>query len=296
MKMVRSDLSASGVMFSLDTESGFRDAVFVTGAYGLGENVVQGAVDPDEFYVHKPTYLAGHRAVLRRLLGDKAVKMIFVEGETKYTTRNIPTPKSDRARFCLTDEDVLELAGYACTIEQHYGRPMDMEWAKDGLDGQLYIVQARPETVASQRSVTALETYVLEGRGEILAEGRSVGEKIASGAVKRIENLTHLAEFRARRGTGCRHHHTRLGAGHEDRRGDRHQPRRAHLPRIDHRPRTWYPRCGWRQATRPRACPMARSLRCRAPRATRAACTEASWVSMWIGPRSRTWRGHEPRS
>ncbi len=196
MKMVRSDLSASGVMFSLDTESGFRDAVFVTGAYGLGENVVQGAVDPDEFYVHKPTYLAGHRAVLRRLLGDKAVKMIFVEGETKYTTRNIPTPKADRARFCLTDEDVLELAGYACTIEQHYGRPMDMEWAKDGLDGQLYIVQARPETVASQRSATALETYVLEGRSEILAEGRSVGEKIASGVAKRIENPKHLSEFK----------------------------------------------------------------------------------------------------
>ena len=196
MKMVRSDLDASGVMFSLDTESGFRDAVFITGAYGLGENVVQGAVDPDEFYVHKPTYLAGHRAVLRRLLGDKAVKMIFVEGETKYTTRNIPTPKADRARFCLTDEDVLELAGYACTIEQHYGRPMDIEWAKDGLDGQLYIVQARPETVASQRSATALETYVLEGRGEILAEGRSVGERIASGAVKRIENLTNLSEFK----------------------------------------------------------------------------------------------------
>jgi pyruvate, water dikinase len=195
MKMVRSDISSSGVMFSLDTESGFRDAVFVTGAYGLGENVVQGAVDPDEFYVHKPTYLAGHRAVLRRLLGDKAVKMILVEGETKNTTRNVPTPKSDRARFCLTDEDVLELAGYACAIEQHYGRPMDMEWAKDGLDGKLYIVQARPETVASQHSATALETYVLEGRGEILAEGRSVGERIASGAVKRIENLTHLAEF-----------------------------------------------------------------------------------------------------
>jgi len=196
MKMVRSDISSSGVMFSLDTESGFRDAVFVTGAYGLGENVVQGAVDPDEFYVHKPTYLAGHRAVLRRLLGDKAVKMILVEGETKNTTRNIPTPKADRARFCLTDEDVLELAGYACAIEQHYGRPMDMEWAKDGIDGKLYIVQARPETVASQHSVTALETYVLEGRGEILAEGRSVGERIASGAVKRIENLTHLAEFK----------------------------------------------------------------------------------------------------
>jgi pyruvate,water dikinase len=196
MKMVRSDIASSGVMFSLDTESGFRDVVFVTGAYGLGENVVQGAVDPDEFYVHKPTYLAGHRAVLRRLLGDKAVKMILVDGETKNTTRNIPTPKADRTRFCLSDSDVLELAGYACTIEQHYGRPMDMEWAKDGIDGQLYIVQARPETVASQHSATALETYVLEGRGEILAEGRSVGERIASGAVKRIENLTQLAEFK----------------------------------------------------------------------------------------------------
>jgi len=196
MKMVRSDISSSGVMFSLDTESGFRDVVFVTGAYGLGENVVQGAVDPDEFYVHKPTYLAGHRAVLRRLLGDKAVKMIFVEGQTKYTTRNIPTPKSDRARFCLTDEDVLELAGYACTIEAHYGRPMDMEWAKDGLDGKLYIVQARPETVASQHSATALETYVLEGRGEILTAGRSVGEKIASGVTRRIEDPSHLSEFK----------------------------------------------------------------------------------------------------
>jgi pyruvate,water dikinase len=196
MKMVRSDIASSGVMFSLDTESGFRDAVFVTGAYGLGENVVQGAVDPDEYYVHKPTYLAGHRAVLRRLLGDKAVKMILVEGETKNTTRNIPTPKADRARFCLTDDDVLELAGYACAIEQHYGRPMDMEWAKDGLDGLLYIVQARPETVASQHSATALETYVLEGRGEVLVEGRSVGERIATGEVKRIENLTHLAEFK----------------------------------------------------------------------------------------------------
>jgi pyruvate,water dikinase len=194
--MARSDIASSGVMFSIDTESGFRDAVFVTGAYGLGENVVQGAVDPDEFYVHKPTYLAGHRAVLRRLVGDKAVKMILVDGETKNTTRNIPTPKADRARFCLTDEDVLELAGYACTIEQHYGRPMDMEWAKDGIDGKLYIVQARPETVASQHSVTALESYVLEGRGELLAEGRSVGERIASGAVKRIENLTQLAEFK----------------------------------------------------------------------------------------------------
>ena len=195
MKMVRSDLASSGVMFSLDTESGFRDAVFITGAYGLGENVVQGAVDPDEFYVHKPTFLAGHRAVLRRLIGDKAVKMIFVEGETKYTTRNIPTPKADRVRYCLTDEDVLELAGYACTIEEHYGHPMDMEWAKDGLDGKLYIVQARPETVASQHSVTALERYALDGSGEILTEGRSVGEKIASGVARRVEHLAQLSDF-----------------------------------------------------------------------------------------------------
>ncbi len=196
MKMVRSDIASSGVMFSIDTESGFRDAVLVTGDYGLGENVVQGAVDPDEFYVHKPTYLAGHRAVLRRRVGDKAVKMILVEGETKNTVRNIPTPKSDRARFCITDEDVLELAGYACTIEAHYGRPMDMEWAKDGLDGKLYIVQARPETVASQHSATALETYVLEGRGEMIAEGRAVGDRIASGVARRIHNPEHLSEFK----------------------------------------------------------------------------------------------------
>jgi pyruvate,water dikinase len=196
MKMVRSDLASSGVMFSLDTESGFRDVVFINAAYGLGENVVQGAVDPDEFYVHKPTFAAGHRAVLRRLLGDKAVKMVFVEGETRHTTRNIPTPKADRQHFCLTDEDVLELADSAIKIEAHYGRPMDMEWAKDGIDGRLYVVQARPETVASQRRVTTLERYVLERSGEVLVEGRSVGEKIASGTAHLITDLTQLSEFR----------------------------------------------------------------------------------------------------
>jgi pyruvate,water dikinase len=196
MKMVRSDLAASGVFFSLDTESGFRDTVFITGAYGLGENVVQGAVDPDEFYVHKPTFETGHRAVLRRLLGDKAVKMVFVEGETKHTVRNVPTPKSDRQHYCIEDEDVLELADYAIKIERHYGRPMDMEWAKDGLDGRLYVVQARPETVASQRESTALETYLLEESGEVVTEGRSVGEKIASGDAHVIKDLTHLSEFK----------------------------------------------------------------------------------------------------
>jgi len=196
MKMVRSDLAASGVFFSLDTESGFRDVVFITGAYGLGENVVQGAVDPDEFYVHKPTFAAGHRAVLRRLLGDKAIKMVFVEGELKYTVRNIPTPKSDRERYCITDDDVLAIADYAIKIERHYGRPMDMEWAKDGTDGKIYVVQARPETVASQRKPTRLESYVLEdGRGEILAEGRAVGQKIASGNAHLITDVAHLHEF-----------------------------------------------------------------------------------------------------
>ncbi len=196
MKMVRSDLASSGVMFTLDTESGFRDVVFITGAYGLGENVVQGAVDPDEFYVHKPSLAAGHRAVLRRLLGDKAVKMVLVEGRTTHTTRNIPTPKSDRDRFCLSDADVLELADFAVTIENHYGRPMDIEWAKDGLDGKLYIVQARPETVASQRQADVLETYVLDGAGEVVTKGRSVGGGIAAGGARVIDNAAHLGQFR----------------------------------------------------------------------------------------------------
>jgi pyruvate,water dikinase len=196
MKMVRSDLASAGVMFSLDTESGFRDVVFVTGSYGLGENVVQGAVDPDEFYVHKPTFESGHRAVLRRSLGDKAVKMVFSEGGSKQTTRNVPTPRSDRSRYCLSDEEVLTLAGHAITIERHYGRPMDMEWAKDGLDGELYLVQARPETVASQRSASTVETYELQGTGEVLAQGRSVGERIASGTARFIDSVADLTQFK----------------------------------------------------------------------------------------------------
>jgi pyruvate,water dikinase len=196
MKMVRSDLAGSGVMFTLDTESGFRDVVFITGAYGLGENVVQGAVDPDELYVHKPTFRKGHRAVLRRRLGDKAVKMVLVEGGTRQTTRNVPTPKADRARFCLTDEDALELCRCALAIEDHYGRPMDIEWAKDGLDGKIYIVQARPETVASQRTASTIDSYVLDTRGEVLAEGRSVGEKVAAGAARLVTSLAQLGEFK----------------------------------------------------------------------------------------------------
>jgi pyruvate, water dikinase len=196
MKMVRSDVASAGVMFTLDTESGFRDVVFITGTYGLGENIVQGAVDPDEFYVHKPTYEVGHRAILRRSLGDKAVKMVLVEGGTRETTRNVPTPKPDRRRYCLTDEEALVLAGHALTIERHYGRPMDIEWAKDGVDGELYLVQARPETVASRRAVATLESYELRGQGELLAEGRSVGERIAAGRAHHIEHIADLAAFR----------------------------------------------------------------------------------------------------
>ena len=201
MQMVRSDLASSGVMFTIDTESGHPDVVFITGAWGLGENVVQGTVDPDEFYVHKPTFRQGHRAVLRRTLGDKQVRMVYAPGRTREPVVNRPTPKADRARFCLSDADVLELAGAAIQIEEHYSRlagtarPMDIEWAKDGPDGALYIVQARPETAASRRSATLLEEFVLDGSGPVRASGRAVGAKIASGQVRRVTDGRHLAAF-----------------------------------------------------------------------------------------------------
>ncbi len=201
MQMVRSDLASSGVMFTIDTESGHPDVVFITGAWGLGENVVQGTVDPDEFYVHKPTYRQGHRAVLRRTLGEKQVRMVYAPGRTREPVVNRPTPKADRARFCLSDADVLELAGAAIQIEEHYSRlagtarPMDIEWAKDGPDGALYIVQARPETAASRRSATLLEEFVLDGQGPVRASGRAVGAKIASGRVRRVTDGRHLADF-----------------------------------------------------------------------------------------------------
>ncbi|ATG90908.1 phosphoenolpyruvate synthase [Methylomonas koyamae] len=196
MKMVRSDLAASGVMFSLDTESGFKDAVFITGAYGLGENVVQGAVDPDEFYVHKPTFAQGYRAVLRRNLGAKKIKMVYSDGSTREPVRNIATANDERRRFCVSDGEVLELADYAIKIERHYGRPMDMEWAKDGLDGRLYIVQARPETVASQRSGNVLEQYRLLGQGPVVARGHAVGSKIAAGKARVIAGVAQLSSFK----------------------------------------------------------------------------------------------------
>ncbi|MGE5837504.1 MAG: phosphoenolpyruvate synthase [Acidobacteriota bacterium] len=203
MKMVRADLAAAGVMFSLDTESGFRDVVFITGAYGLGENVVQGAVGPDEFYVHKPTFLDGHRTVLRRRLGDKKIRMVYATGGSRDTTRNVPTPQEDRERFCLTDAEVLGLADYAIKIEQHYSAkaghalPMDMEWAKDGLDGRLYLLQARPETIVSQRRTDVLEEFELTGTGPVVATGRAVGEKVAAGPARIIRNVAELRDFRS---------------------------------------------------------------------------------------------------
>ncbi|MDH3664779.1 MAG: phosphoenolpyruvate synthase, partial [Alphaproteobacteria bacterium] len=201
MKMVRSDLATSGVMFSIDTETGFKDTVFITGAYGLGENVVKGTVDPDEFHVHKPTFRDGYRAVLRRHLGEKQIKMIYTGGHTREPVTNIPTPKADRRRYCIGDADVLALAEQAITIEDHYSkaagsfRPMDIEWAKDGLDGKLYIVQARPETVISQRSAVVMESYSLEGGGEVLVSGRAIGTKIGTGQARVIKDTRKLGDF-----------------------------------------------------------------------------------------------------
>jgi len=202
MKMVRSDLAASGVIFTLDTETGFRDVVFITGAYGLGENIVQGAVNPDEFYVFKPTLREGHRPIIRKDLGDKRIKMIYGRGDSKVLTRNVEVPVAERRRFCITDDEVLTLADYAITIENHYSdkvgqsRPMDIEWAKDGISGDLFIVQARPETVQSQKTLDVLETYHLDEKGRLLATGKSVGEKIATGDARVIPDVAHLSSFK----------------------------------------------------------------------------------------------------
>jgi len=199
MKMVRADRASSGVVFTLDTESGFRDVVFITGVYGLGENIVQGRVDPDEFYVHKPTFRQGYRVVLSRSLGRKQMRMIYARDHGG--TRNIRVPKSARERSCIDDAEVLKLADYAIRIEDHYSAhaghltPMDIEWAKDADDGQLYIIQARPETVASRRAPTAFESYSLKGSGPVLVTGRAVGEKIAVGTTRIIVDARELAAF-----------------------------------------------------------------------------------------------------
>ncbi len=192
--MVRSDVGASGVLFTLDTESGFRDVVFVTASYGLGENVVQGAVNPDEFYVYKPTLREGKPAVLRRTLGSKQIRMVYSDRPGERV-RNEETPEALRNRFSITDADVEELSRQSLTIEQHYGRPMDIEWAKDGITGKLYIVQARPETVKSRARANQIERYALASRGEVLSEGRAIGHKIGAGTARVVRSLAEMSKF-----------------------------------------------------------------------------------------------------
>ncbi len=190
-RMVRSDLAASGVMFTLDTESGFRDAVFITASYGLGEMVVQGAVNPDEFYVHKPTLAAGRPAILRRTVGDKAIRMVYAEAGAASPVRTEPVPEEMRPLFSISDAEVEELAKQAMQIEQHYGRPMDIEWAKDGMDGKIYVVQARPETVQS-RSGNIIERYILREKAPILTSGRSIGSRIGAGVARVVESIADM--------------------------------------------------------------------------------------------------------
>jgi pyruvate, water dikinase len=194
--MVRSDVGAAGVLFTLDTESGFRDVVFVTSSYGLGENVVQGAVNPDEFYVYKPTLRDGRLAVLSRKLGSKEIRMVYSDAPGERV-RNEATPVELQRRFSITDAEVEDLSRQALTIEQHYGRPMDIEWAKDGITGKLYIVQARPETVKSRAHATQIERYVLHGTSQVLAEGRSIGHKIGSGRARVVRSLEGMNQFQA---------------------------------------------------------------------------------------------------
>ncbi|MBX3695538.1 MAG: phosphoenolpyruvate synthase [Steroidobacteraceae bacterium] len=190
--MVRSDLGASGVMFTLDTDSGFRDVVFITAAYGLGETVVQGAVNPDEFYVYKPALRAGRQAILRRNLGGKAIRMVYAEPGGAERVQTVDVPRADRRRFSIDDADIVELARQALVIEQHYGQPMDIEWGKDGSTGEIFILQARPETVQSRAGRT-IQRYTLKGRSNVLATGRSIGQRIGAGTARVIRDVAEMA-------------------------------------------------------------------------------------------------------
>ncbi|MCE9773344.1 phosphoenolpyruvate synthase [Shewanella algae] len=192
-RMVRSDKAASGVMFTMDTESGNKDVVFITSSFGLGEMVVQGAVNPDEFYVHKPTLTAGHKAVVRRNIGSKLIQMVYSDDASHGKQVKIEdVAKEQRMTFSINDEEVMELAKQAMIIEKHYGRPMDIEWAKDGNDGRLYIVQARPETVRSREDVQLIERYHLKSRGEVICEGRAIGHKVGSGVAKVLKSIDEM--------------------------------------------------------------------------------------------------------
>lgn len=194
-KMVRSDMASSGVMFSIDTESGFKDAVLITSIYGLGENIVQGAVNPDEFYVHKPTLKKGYKSIISQKVGDKRIKMVYNK-KGNNPVKNIPVPDSKRKSFSITESEIIKLAKWAVIIEEHYQKPMDMEWAKDGKTGQLFIVQARPETVQSQKDQNQLEEYVLKEKGDLLVQGNSVGSKIGSGKVRVIKDVSGIHNFK----------------------------------------------------------------------------------------------------
>jgi pyruvate,water dikinase len=195
-RMVRSDIGASGVMFTIDTESGFPDAVFVTSSYGLGEAVVQGAVNPDEFYVYKPALRAGRPAILKRGLGGKATKMVYTDDDSVgRTTEFVPVDGAEQIRLSLTDEEVTELARHALKIEEHYGRPMDIEWGRDGVDGKLYILQARPETVKSRASGSTLQRFRMDERGPVVVEGRAIGQKIGAGAVRALTSIDAMHDF-----------------------------------------------------------------------------------------------------
>ncbi|MDU5728081.1 MAG: PEP/pyruvate-binding domain-containing protein, partial [Neisseria sp.] len=198
-RMVRSDSGASGVMFTIDTESGYDQVVFVTSSYGLGENVVQGAVNPDEFYVFKPTLKAGKPAILRKTMGSKQIKMIFTDkAEAGKSVTNVDVPAEDRQRFSITDAEVTELAHYALTIEKHYGRPMDIEWGRDGLDGKLYILQARPETVKSQEDGSRnLRRFSINGEKVVLCEGRAIGQKVGQGKVRLVKDASEMDSVEA---------------------------------------------------------------------------------------------------
>ncbi len=200
-RMVRSDLGAAGVMFTIDTETGFEDVVFITSSYGLGETVVQGAVNPDEFYVHKPMLAAGNKAVIRRNLGSKLLQMIFSTPEEKASSgklvKTVDVAMELRNRYSLSDADITQLAQYAMVIEKHYGRPMDIEWGKDGVDGLIYILQARPETVKSQSKGTAELRYKLKGKGAVLAEGRAIGQKIGTGPVRLVHSISEMDQVQA---------------------------------------------------------------------------------------------------
>jgi pyruvate,water dikinase len=240
-RMVRSDIGAAGVMFTIDTESGFEDVVFITSSYGLGETVVQGAVNPDEFYVHKPMLSAGKFAPSSAQPGQQADRRCSSPapssaGRPLVKTIDVPRRAAQPlfAHRCRREQ----LAKYALMIEQHYGRPMDIEWGKDGQDGQLYILQARPETVKSQSAGKAEHRYKLKGTGTVLVEGRAIGQKIGTGPVRMVHSPSEMDKVQPGRCAGDRHDRPELGAGHEARLCHRHQPRRAHLPRGHHRART----------------------------------------------------------